>query len=209
MQCREFENAMQAVLDERGRPEADPQLAAHASECEACGDLLLGQAALLDAVSRLASSQRCDLEPRRRSPQIGTLTSLAAAAAIVLAVSVAWRARHRDATNLAITNQRVLPGGSQAAVGGGHWLIEGARLPRHLRHYRGAIGDLAVALPEAASRFEDVDHLAPGFRSLRVSLGVIWDTLRRTIPGSHGELPPDAPDRPRTSLTWLDTLHTV
>ena len=46
MQCHEFENRLNAVLDERGEPQADPRLAAHARDCPPCRRLLAGQRAL-------------------------------------------------------------------------------------------------------------------------------------------------------------------
>jgi hypothetical protein len=47
MQCQEFEDRLNLLLDERQRPQADPQLAAHAAQCERCCQLLAGQQALL------------------------------------------------------------------------------------------------------------------------------------------------------------------
>lgn len=40
MQCVEFENRLNEVLDERGCPELDILLASHAHHCEACQLLL-------------------------------------------------------------------------------------------------------------------------------------------------------------------------
>ncbi len=47
MQCREFAERLNQVLDERQPPEGDERLAAHASLCEPCRQVLAGQQAVL------------------------------------------------------------------------------------------------------------------------------------------------------------------
>ena len=51
--------------------------------------------------------------------------------------------------------------------------------------------------PEAVEQFENVERYAPGIRPLRVSFAMLWDALRRTIPGFYD----DAPD---TDKAWLN-----
>jgi hypothetical protein len=244
MQCREFEERMHAVLDERGAPQADPRLAAHAAGCEHCRSLLRGLAVVLAGLSRLAAPDPGREFSRRvvaaaAGPQVSVqgqvywrarlaaAACLAAAATVLLGLGIIWQARqHRgtwaergERSGQSISRPRsragqiafAQPGQARDAAAtrsgeltGGQWLIEAPRLPQHWRNYRGAIGELAVAFPQAVEQFEHVDQMAPGFRSLRVSLGVIWDTLCRTIPGSRSEAAPDELQRPRTSLSRLD-----
>ena len=88
--------------------------------------------------------------------------------------------------------QRRTPAENEPVIlAGGQWIIEAPRLPQHLRNYRGALGELALAIPEAARQLDYVDQMSPSFRTLRVSLGEIWDTLCRTIPGARST--PDEP----------------
>jgi hypothetical protein len=47
MKCHEFEDRLQALLDDRQSPAGDSALAAHAAACDACGHLLHGQQVLL------------------------------------------------------------------------------------------------------------------------------------------------------------------
>lgn len=50
MRCREFEDRMNDILDQRQAPERDGLLVRHAGECQACHQLLDGQAALLSGL---------------------------------------------------------------------------------------------------------------------------------------------------------------
>jgi hypothetical protein len=53
MRCREFEDRMNDVLDQRLPPERDALLLRHAGECQSCHQLLAGQATLLAGVELL------------------------------------------------------------------------------------------------------------------------------------------------------------
>ena len=53
MRCREFEDRMNDVLDQRLPPERDALLLRHAGECHSCHQLLAGQATLLAGVELL------------------------------------------------------------------------------------------------------------------------------------------------------------
>lgn len=234
MQCPEFENRLNAVLDERLRPETDPLLAAHATHCDDCRQLLSFQAALLDGLSRwnlpplardfagrVVSAARRDAPvfvARQRTGRawlaIGAV--LASAAVMLLAVSLVRFARRgdrvatepnnqgstlvgkgpRQPSRLAIAQPGVgrRKGESQEpqAISGADWLIEVPRLPNRLREYRGAIDELVVSLPEAASRLDKVEQVAPGIRPLRATFSTIWETLSLTIPATRSE-PPQSP----------------
>jgi hypothetical protein len=229
MQCREFEERLNEVLDERGSPASDLRLKAHASRCERCESLLAGYQSLMIGLAQscppalgrdfdrrvLAEAQALPVIGRaanRAGRSWGTLgAALASAVAMLLAVSVAWYARNSgDGTvarpfvgsghgpnslafgNPGLVRQRESGGGP--AFTGAELLIEAPRVTQHLRSYRGSFDDL---LPEAAQRFDEVERLAPGIRPLRVSLTMIWDTLCRTIPGTHVDSSPP-PERPTT-----------
>jgi hypothetical protein len=175
-------------------------------------------------VAQVAEPQMPAQSPARFWLACGVLLSSAAAA--LLAISIVWYAR-RGGEGLAgrTTETRPAAGGGPARrqrgfaaavpgkvgtktgsfAGGGDLLIEAPRLPGHLRDYQGAIDQLAVALPETARQLDQVDQLAPGFRPLRLSLTVVWDTLCRTIPGAHAEEPTQA--RSRTSYWTLDPMR--
>ena len=107
MQCREFEQRLNELLDERARPEADSRLSAHAARCPRCRQILAGQQMLLEGLSQLATptlrrdfAQRvvAEVATRPAAPRVGRrwislAACLASAAAMLLAVSLVWYAR--------------------------------------------------------------------------------------------------------------------
>src|SRR5262245_44290628 len=108
MHCSEFHRRLDALLDDRQNPAADPKIAVHAGDCEGCRQYLNDQTALFAGLSRLqtpaldsAFSRRvvalaaAEIRParaawplRRISWAIGV--ALTSAAAMLLAISTVW-----------------------------------------------------------------------------------------------------------------------
>jgi hypothetical protein len=193
MQCPEFESRLDWILDERRDPATDSALAAHAADCQPCSDLLAGQLAVLHAVLRLRHAHLVLEKPKRPISRI-VRPALAVAAAMLLALGAVWQLRERstrlgdvasDGSALQLANgagtlaivARGRPAAQPALLNSGDWLLEAPRLPQHLRAYRGMLGQLAVSLPTALSRLDQVDQYAPGFNNLRASFDMIWHTL--------------------------------
>jgi len=224
MQCQEFEDRWNELLDERGCPQADPRLAAHAGECESCRGLLTGGSLLLRGLTQLpipplgrefarrvvtqvASDRESSVTARPASRAwlaVGVL--LASAAAALLAISLVWYARRggdhvAGGGNRPAVVNRSAPGASPRRRGpayafGGQLLLSAPRLPS-FQNYRGAIDNLAVTLPQTVEQLDQMERLAPGIRPVRLSLAMFWQTLRRSIPGSCSE----EPAHPRTT-SW-------
>ncbi|HEV3136386.1 MAG TPA: hypothetical protein VGZ26_00755 [Pirellulales bacterium] len=106
MQCEEFEDRLNAVLDERQRPEADVELRLHCEACLDCRQLAAAYARLLDGFYALAAPEPAgdiavrvlaDLQPPLSSPRrfaVATM-SLAAAAGLLIAVMPLVRSERR------------------------------------------------------------------------------------------------------------------
>jgi hypothetical protein len=249
MQCHEFEHLLNAILDQRQSPPADPLLTAHAARCYSCQQLLVGQQALFFGLAKLAvPSQGREFSRRvvatatitpHRHVQLATrrawfavAAAASAAAAMLLAISLAWQARHRlpvlvdnqsltmpstmaaksagsNASRLAILQSgrapRRIAVSGQPTFTGGNLLLEAPRLSAHYRHYCGAMDELAIALPGAVERLEEMEQMAPGIRPLRVSLTIVWDALCRTLPGARSNASPPPPTR--SGLLWMDAIR--
>ena len=230
MHCREFESRLNDILDDRGQPRADTQLASHAEACDPCRRLLDGQQALFQGLAQRPLPSLSGGFARRvvqhAAPEVvvargvssgriwwAVATVLSTAAAVLLVVSIVWQARRGQAPQpgesvvslpetAPNTPNLAAPGG--LAVAHGDWLIEAPRLPSRIRgSYRGTIDNLAVTIPETARRLDEVEHYAPGIRPIRLSLGVLIDALWRTIPGSHE----DNQRSTRTSYRQADFRH--
>jgi hypothetical protein len=122
MQCEEFEDRLNALLDERQRPEADVELRLHCEACLDCRQLAAAYARLLDGFCALATPESAgdiadrvlaDLQPPpspRRRFAVATM-SLAAAAGLLIAVVPLVRSDRRaphvspSKTSVAIANQ--------------------------------------------------------------------------------------------------------
>jgi hypothetical protein len=78
MQCREFEERMHYLLDERRAPQDDAQLQSHAQSCAACRQLLFDQEALFRGIS----SFRTPSLPRGFSTRVVSQAQLPTAAAV-------------------------------------------------------------------------------------------------------------------------------
>jgi hypothetical protein len=241
MNCHEFEQRLNDVLDRRGQPEADERLGAHAADCSDCRTRLIGARVLLRGLSRLAVPALPRQFARRVVAEVGQAVQpasaeknvrptggrwwlaggvlLASAACALLAVSIIWYARRGGDTNNVATRDPAPPAEKRAdlprakqlrrsntyAMTGGDILIEAPRLPERLREYRGAIDNLAIALPRTAEQFDQMEQLAPGLRPFRLSLALLWDTLCRTIPGARtGE--PAVPHEQTSDWRWTRSL---
>lgn len=240
MKCREFENRLNDLLDDRKRPEGDALLADHARDCEPCGQLLAGQQLLLAGIKRASLPATTSgfarrvveqaspaIQVARRAPSsqrnwwaVGTL--LTAAAAMLLILSLVWQARQGAipvGNDQALTDpqeidnyppdyrpavrpeNRSRPPG--LALAQADWLIEAPRLPATLREYSGTFDNLAITLPETVQRLDEMEHYAPGIKPIRISFGVLLDTLWNAFPGSS-----NAAQQPAsTTYRRLDPRH--
>src|SRR5262245_20091404 len=164
MHCSEFHHRLDALLDKRENPAADPPLAAHAARCENCHEYLGQQTAVLAGLSRLkapaldvAFSRRvvalaiAEVRPaqsrwplRRISWAIGVaLTSAAAMLVAISAVSYAHR------PELIVTDGNAAP----ARV------TSGSRFPRFAFLAPPYFGQKPVAPPAPTSKVTIADVL--------------------------------------------------
>ena len=223
MICREFTHRLNEVLDERGNPRADRALVAHAAQCPPCDELLADHELVLATVvhlpkisppsgfaRRVVAQAASKNQPVRKAPASRTWlaisTLLAAAAAMLLAVSLVWYARQGEAVVVdqdeidrnegsAIVEhespRRPAAGGTRGgslALGQSNWIVNAPRLPSELRrNYRGTLDNLATSLPETVQRLDEVERYAPGIKPLRVSFRVLMEALWRALPGGEAE----------------------
>jgi hypothetical protein len=129
MQCQEFEDRLNALLDNRHDPHADSALAAHTGHCRACEEKLRGTLLVLSVLPRLdrpplsagfangvlkqaAASSLLQARPADRSTAragklwLAAAALLGSAAAVLLGLSIVWYARSgNEASGLAKDEQ--------------------------------------------------------------------------------------------------------
>jgi len=225
MQCREFEDRLNELLDESRDPTADLRLRGHADDCERCR-LLLARQQLLLAGLRQAVVPRLPADFSRRVVTVAAIPEplarprsssrmllaigvlFTSAAAALLAISLAWYARsgspiavektsNTSPTTLADANVRPRP--RQRNSTRGSLVISEADVIYHLR---GGFDELS----ETVERYGEVERLAPGIRPLRLSFALLWDTLFRALPGVRDHSRP-APSTGGTSSLFVDLVR--
>jgi hypothetical protein len=181
MNCGQFETRLNLLLDQRRSPASDSALAEHAAACAACDELLADHVALLSCASvsrasysrlprvsadfsqRVVAAVRPIAIPQRRTRRLfmAACVALSSAAAMLLAISIVWKARQPGPSG---GEPIVASHGMNSAdflVGAPHlWSTE-------------------LSMAGSSLRFDEVDRIAPAFRPLRESLAIIWDALRR------------------------------
>ncbi|MEX2174274.1 MAG: hypothetical protein WD872_07920 [Pirellulaceae bacterium] len=213
MQCREFEDHLNQLLDQRHWPATDGALSAHAAGCDPCRQLLAGQHALRtglrhwspppmrgDFARRVVAAMATEpaavvvLAERPSARRKGWILASAAAATAAAVMLVAF------------VSSRFPPGSSSVAGNSNRQVSQrGELVPEHVRSspadnratgtserslfappaggYRVAIADMAANLPEAVENLDRVEHYAPGIRPIRVSFTMLLEALWRAIPG--------------------------
>jgi hypothetical protein len=135
MRCDEFEERLNAALDERRRPELDAELALHGDSCESCRQLAASYELLLDGfyefatpevppdmAIRVVNSLRAEPSRLRR---VSTVTAaLAIAAGLLIAVIPLIRgtaSNDERSAEVAATNKPVAPLRAPAAARSSHF----------------------------------------------------------------------------------------
>lgn len=211
MQCHEFEQRLNDLLDERQSPERDQILAAHAAQCTDCRQLLVGQQVLLEglrtgpgvglrdrfaaaviashsghaAATQLAASRGLGADNSSLGWLVGLGLATAAAALVAVSIFLASEPEGPQLAGVAGANQM----GGLAGEDTGKSRARAKGLSQYTPD--GGYGvAIAEFVPEAVEQFENVERYAPGIRPLRVSFAMLWDALRRTIPGLYDGAPP-------------------
>jgi len=180
MNCGQFETRLNLLLDQRRSPASDTALAEHAAACSDCDELLADHVALIACASHsrlppvsdgfahrvVAATGPAALHQRRSKRLLmAVCVALSSAAAMLLAISIVWKARQADPVD-----------GEQFATNSG---VTSADLLVHSTSLWST--EFALAAGGAASRLDEVEKMAPAIRPWRTSFAIIWDALRRAF----------------------------
>jgi len=215
MNCHEFEDRLNDVLDRRGDPEADQRLEAHAADCTDCRTRLIGARVLLRGLSRLSVPALPRDFASRTVAQVGQALQpaladknvrrtgrtsrwwlaggvlLASAAAALLAVSLIWYARRGGNADNVATSDPAPPSEMRAD------LPRGKKL-RRSNTYAMTGGDILIEAPRLPERLRQyrgaIEHLAIALPRTAEQL----DQMEQLAPGLR-------PFRLSLALLW-DTL---
>ena len=208
MQCNDFEQRMQRLLDLRRRPELDAELTAHACVCGQCSEMLETQALLLDGLEhailpaterpRGVEVVRLCREPlqaktthARRPGVRWLLPSLLVAALCLLAVmpisQYLGRGRNARQAGAAVAFADALPRAiaTPSDVALAEYRSAGHQMTAGLL----ALQDLNFGLP-------DSERIASGLRPLAYTFSFAYDAFRNVfvVPFEQYDATRDAPD---------------
>ena len=194
MNCVQFDSRLNLLLDQRRSPAADPALAAHASVCAKCDESLSDHVALITCVSQsrlpmpiagfagrvvAAAGPHVVSERRTRKILLAACVALSSAAAMLLAISIVWKARQ--------------------AGSHGHELVVARQGMTSADFLVGApslwSSEVALAAGGASSQLDQVEKVAPAIRPWRQSLALLWDALRRAFQSKSDATTPSSEER--------------
>lgn len=185
MHCHEFEQRLDAMLDDREDPGADAALAMHARQCERCEQVLAGQEMLVGAMRELPLGELpagfaggvvarhvAEGAPRAtgqaRRWWVAAAVLLTSAAAALFAVSIAWQARRNDGEQAARLNETPAKGPRGRLLG----------------------GNLAVAQPGGLRRAATgSEHVGRGSSGWLIEATRLTDHVRESMDGLPSTLP--------------------
>jgi hypothetical protein len=206
MLCEKFEQQLHLRLDQRQRPEEDPELQEHAASCACCREQLAAQkqlfAALQFSYDRLPTPEFADRvvdqalvsksrDQRYRWMSWGVLAAAAAVLLVALLPGLLNRKGDNEPPAVARTQEKPSP----------------PALPIETDQYGELLNRLVRDWPEeSTNRLEPVDQIAGGFRTLASTLHVALDALRSSLPPGEDPEPEEPRPDPIESLKSLQRM---
>ena len=211
MICAQFEERLQLLLDRRKEPSEDASLARHARRCAACRETLSACARMIDGLHLLelpVPDDHFSLRVLNRTsicqpPLVGrrrfhsTFIAVAAALALVLLVSVAWRTDRPDAELSNDSTLAAIPAAALQRAEDRTSRMAPARYPdgEPPTPFSESSQQPLVLLLSWTAAWSDltrisVDGLADGLTSITAPLSVAVEEIRRTIPLGFAEEQP-------------------
>jgi hypothetical protein len=203
MQCVEFEDRLNRLLDHRLSPDDDLQLADHAQQCDACTRMLLAQQRLfaglresrlappVELADRVLSTRHLETQARRGWWKGAGILAMMATAASLGGLALMAIAARDSADRVAVSPAppdiedapRDSGGGLAIAHLGGRSQPTRKETDERLLEYRQALESLATRIGDPAMEFDDVSEtLSPSIRPIQSSFSLAIDALWRTLP---------------------------
>jgi hypothetical protein len=220
MQCAEFENRLNRLLDHRLPPEGDEALTAHAHGCDDCSDLLHAQQRLLvglkqgrsqpsaEFAEKVVAQRHLHVSRRRtvwRNAGWGML--LASAASLGGLALMAMRSGEFQpdvGQKQSVKKAGGSSGLAMANIGTSQETTE-AKPDEKLGMYFVALENIATQISDSREFDEMSESLEPGIKPIRSSFTIAFDALRRTLPRGKD----NRPTKPDAGANWLPELPAI
>jgi hypothetical protein len=219
MQCEEFEDRLNRLLDHRLSPESDELLGKHAADCDDCASLYLAQERLFSGLragrvsppvglaERVVSQRHLEVGRRQRSwRNAGWAVLLASAASLAGLAWMGLATREPVPPVVKVPKAPVQRGTPGLAIGG-----LGTRNEAHtaseekLGKYYDVIENIATQIGDSKEFDEVSESIEPGIKPIYCSFELAFDALRRTLPrGKEAR-----PAKPSDGANWLPELPAI
>jgi len=223
MQCEEFEDRLNRLLDHRLSPDDDESLVMHAHDCDDCAGLFHAQQRLftglrmgnarpsVELATRVVSQQHSELGRRRAAWRNGGWAMLLASAASLggLALMALKTSDHRpDIVKKApVQGSQHGPGLAIAGVGPAtpDKIATPEKADERFEEYFVVLENFATQISDSKEFDEMSESLEPSIKPIRSSFGLALDALRRTLPrGKESRA-----TKPDAGASWLPDAPVV
>jgi hypothetical protein len=218
MQCAEFEDRLNRLLDHRLAPEDDAALTDHAHDCEECASLFHAQQRLfvglkqsrvqasVELAARVVAQQHWEVT-RRRSVwrSAGWAVLLASAASLGGLALMALGARDNQPPVTKAPPVKVKGSGLAIANLGTNKASDDSKADEKFEEYFVVLENFATQIGESKEFDEVSESLEPGIKPIRSSFGLAIDALRRTLPRGKD----NRPAKSDAGASWLPELPAI
>lgn len=220
MQCAEFEDRLNRLLDHRLAPDEDAALTDHTHDCEECASLFHAQQRLfvglkqsrvqppVELASRVVAQQHWDVTRRRnvwRNAGWAMLLASAASLGGLAMMAIAARDDQPAVVKAPPANVKANPGQGLAVGELGATKSRDAKSDEKLGEYFVVLENFASQIGESKEFDEMSESLEPGIKPIRSSFGLAIDALRRTLPRGKEH----RPTKPDAGASWLPELPAI
>lgn len=223
MQCVEFEDRLNRLLDHRMSPDEDGPLADHARECEACAGLFHAQQRLFAGLrsdspatpvglaERVVSQRHSEISHRKSAWRNATWGVLLASAASLGGLAMMTLKARDDQQNGGQPNVAVTtPGKAVPSPGLGIGAVGVTKNvdpkgEEKFDEYFVVLENIAIQISDSKEFDEMSESLEPSIKPIRSSFGLAIDALRRTLPRGR-EAKPAKPD---AGAHWTPDLPVI
>jgi hypothetical protein len=223
MQCEEFEDRLNRLLDHRLSPDDDESLASHAHDCEDCASLFHAQQRLfaglrmgsaqpsVDLATRVVSQRHTEVSRRGAAwRNAGWAVLLASAASLGGLALMALKTGDNPPSLVKkdpVQGTKHGPGLAIAGIGG----TEKDRIATHERadekfeEYFVVLENFASQISDSKEFDEVSESLEPSIKPIRSSFGLAIDALRRTLPRGKDS----RATKPDSGASWLPDVPVI
>jgi hypothetical protein len=220
MQCEEFEDRLNRLLDHRLSPDDDESLAFHTRDCEECGSLFHAQHRLftglrmssaqpsVELATRVVSQRHSEVSRRRAAWRNAGWAVLLASAASLGGFALMALKNGDNPPNI-VQKQPIQGAPRGLAISGlgskPNETVAPDKADERLGEYFVVLENIATQIGDSKEFDEVSESIEPSIKPIRSSFALALDALRRTLP--RGKETRDT--KPDAGASWLPDVPVI